>query len=139
MIIRHRIVVAIPLLLVACASTPTADSPEFGATVAVEASRLANAQTPEEKVSVLLDILDERVDQMERLGGEGRQDFTARLAASYRRLGGEALNPALAKAPTMAAAARDRLRSQETRLARLPEARDALAACREILRSLAAP
>ena len=120
------------LWLASCAYAPLADSPQFAVVVADEASRLAAASTPESRVRVVLDVLDERVRQIEALRDRDRS-LSSELAFSYRLMAREALHPALAEAPSTVTGAKARLLAHERRLAAFPEAYQALDACRDVL------
>ncbi len=121
--------------MAACASIPPANSPRFGIEVANEASALASAQSPDEKISVLLAVLDHRVEQME--AAAGRRNTTASLVNAYRRIALEAhLKLAPKAGPDAANAIRETLEGHEGRLERIAGGRDALLACRFVLQSI---
>jgi len=138
-VLRFLVVLA-ALLLVACASPPQASTARFGLGVANEAAALAAARTPDEKVLVLLDILDHRVDQMESAAMEDAPNVVASVANAYRRISLEALLKILSRSERGAVSdARNRMGAHAGRLARIVGGRDALLACRFVLQAIAVP
>lgn len=128
---------ALVAMLAACAGTGSrhlADEPDYASRFAYEAILLARAEGPRAKADALLELMEYRLAEMERLTGTGRDNHVFALARSYRELCVKALAVvAVADARVMARSGRYVARHGERFLALPVEARENHRQCRDTL------
>ena len=126
-------------MLAACADTPTgsmhlADEPDYASRFAYEAVLLARAEGAREKADALLELMEYRLAEMERLNGTGRDNHVFALARSYRELCVKALAAAVAADARVMARSRKYVARHGQRFQALSvEARENYRQCRDAL------
>ena len=104
----------------ACATNPTpADSPDFARHFANEALELAHAQSDSQRVSRIFDMMDYRLEEMERLSQLGSYEYVRALAASYRKLCVDGLARIEQRSPDLQGEIREHVLSHQERLSAL--------------------
>ena len=118
---RHLLLLAVGLLYACASPNALVTEPDYASRFSYEALRLADADNPKEKADVLLDLMEYRLDEMERLHEAGNTDYVESLAASYRALCINALRGIAAQKPSVEASSRERVKTHNDRFQALSD------------------
>ncbi len=119
---KRHVLLLMAGFLYACGSPGVSvTAPDYASRFSYEALRLAEADGPKEKADALLDLMEYRLDEMERLHQAGNTEYVESLAASYRALCIKALRGIVADKPSVKVSSRKRLESHNDRFQALSD------------------